>query len=51
MIVLVLAVSFVEVAVDAPDGRQSLELGGGIALVIVALTVYTWLTGRAGGKG
>jgi len=48
MIVLVLSVSFLEVAVDAPDnGRQVLELGGGVALVIVALTVFTRLTDHA----
>lgn len=47
MIVLVLSVSFVEVAVDSPSGRQVLELGGGIALVIVALTIFVRLTGHA----
>jgi uncharacterized membrane protein YqhA len=46
MIVLILAVSFVEMAVDAPNGRDVLELGGGIALVIVALTVFMRLTGH-----
>jgi uncharacterized membrane protein YqhA len=40
MIVLVLSVTFVEVVVDVPDGHQVLDLGGGIALVIVALTVF-----------
>jgi uncharacterized membrane protein YqhA len=47
MIILVLSVSFVETAVDSPDGRQLLELGGGVALVIVALTVFMRLTGHA----
>ncbi len=49
MIILVLAVSFVETAVDSPDGRQLLELGGGVALVIVALTVFMRLTRHADG--
>ena len=47
MIIMVLAVSFVEVIVDNPDGRQALDLGAGIALVIVALTVFL----RLGGHG
>jgi uncharacterized membrane protein YqhA len=47
MIVLVLSVSFAEVVVDAVGGRQVLELGGGIALVIAALTVFV----RFGGHG
>jgi uncharacterized membrane protein YqhA len=47
MIILVLSVSFVEVAVDSPDGLEVLELGGGVALVIVALTVFIRLTGHA----
>lgn len=40
MIVLVGAVSFVEVLVDGPAARDLLELGGGVSLVIVALTVF-----------
>lgn len=40
MIVLVTAVSFVEVVVDAGPGQQVLELGAGSALVIVAITVF-----------
>jgi len=40
MIVLVLGVSFVEVVVDNPSGRHALELGAGIAAVIVGLTVF-----------
>jgi uncharacterized membrane protein YqhA len=47
MIVMVLSVSFVEVVVDSPSGRQTLELGGGVAAVIVALTVFI----RWGGHG
>jgi uncharacterized membrane protein YqhA len=47
MIVLVLSVSFVEVLVDSPSGEQVLDLGGGIAAVIVALTVFL----RLGGHG
>src|SRR5487761_592178 len=46
MIVMVLSVSFVEEAVDTPGGRRILELGAGIALVIVALTIFTRLTGH-----
>ncbi len=44
MIVLVLSVSFAEVAVDAPSGLYVLELGGGVAVIIVALTVFMRLT-------
>jgi uncharacterized membrane protein YqhA len=56
MIVMVLAVSFAEVAVDFPvgqsgqSGQQLLELGGGIAVVIVALTAFLRLTGHGNGK-
>jgi uncharacterized membrane protein YqhA len=46
MIVMVLSVSFVEVAVDSANGRLVLELGGGIALVIVALTAFLRFTGH-----
>jgi uncharacterized membrane protein YqhA len=46
MIVLVLAVTFVEVEVDSPNGLQALELGGGVALVIIALTIFMRLTSR-----
>ena len=46
MIVLVLSVSFAEVAVDSPDGLETLELGGGVALVIVALAIFIRLTGH-----
>lgn len=47
MIVLVISVSFTEAAVDFPDGLQLLELGGGIAVVIVALTIFIRITGHA----
>ena len=50
MIVLVLSVSFAELAVDSTDGRQVLELGTGVALVIVALTIFTRLTGHSNDK-
>jgi uncharacterized membrane protein YqhA len=47
MIVMVLSVSFVEVVVDEPNGRQVLDLGIGVAVVIVAVTVFM----RLGGHG
>lgn len=47
MIVMMLSVSFVEVVVDTPHGRETLELGIGIAAVILALTVFV----RWGGHG
>jgi uncharacterized membrane protein YqhA len=40
MIVLVAAVSFIEVLVDFRSGREVLELGAGVALVIAALTRF-----------
>ena len=40
MIVLVVSVSFVEVVVDESSGRHVLDLGGGIAAVVVALTLF-----------
>ena len=46
MIVLVLAVSFVEVVVDAPSGRDVVELGAGIAAVILAVTVFLRFEGH-----
>jgi hypothetical protein len=48
MIVMVLAVSFVEVVVDAPDGHQALQLGAGIAVVIVAITIFLRWGGHNG---
>jgi uncharacterized protein (TIGR00645 family) len=50
MIVMVLSVSFVEVAVDASDGPLVLQLGGGIALVVLALTAFVRFTGHADDK-
>jgi uncharacterized membrane protein YqhA len=47
MIVLVVSVSFVEVVVDSPSGQQVLDLSGGIAAVVVALTIFL----RLGGHG
>lgn len=45
MTVLILAVSFVETVVDAAAGLEVLELGGGIALAIGALTAFVRLGG------
>ena len=50
MIVLVLAVSFAELGVQEPSGRKALELGGGIALVIAALTVFQRFASHSGDK-
>jgi uncharacterized membrane protein YqhA len=50
MIVMVVAVAFAELAVDDPAGLTLLEVGGGVALVIVALTVFLRLTGHAGDR-
>jgi len=50
MIVLVLSVSFVEVVVETTSGQQVLELGGGVAAVIVALTLFLRL-GSHGNDG
>jgi hypothetical protein len=35
--------------VDSSNGRLVLELGGGIAVVIVALTAFSRLTGHGDG--
>jgi uncharacterized membrane protein YqhA len=51
MIVLVLAVSFAEAAVDFSEALGLLELGGASALVIVALTVFVRFTGHSGTDG
>jgi uncharacterized membrane protein YqhA len=48
MVVLVLGVSFVEVVVDGPSGRHALDLGTGIAVVIIALTIFLRLGGHRG---
>jgi uncharacterized membrane protein YqhA len=50
MIVMVLAVTFVELTVDARDGLQVLETGGGVAVVIIAVTAFLRLTGHANGR-
>jgi uncharacterized protein (TIGR00645 family) len=50
MVVLVASVSFVETAAAAADGRLVLELGGGVAVVIVALAVYLRLGGSGHGE-
>jgi uncharacterized membrane protein YqhA len=49
MIVLVLSVSFVEVVVDVPSGHQVVDLGGAIAAVIVALTIFLRLGSHGNG--
>jgi uncharacterized membrane protein YqhA len=46
MLVMVVSVNFVETVVDAPSGRYALELGAGIAAVIVALTVFLSFSGH-----
>jgi uncharacterized protein (TIGR00645 family) len=51
MIVLVASVTFVEVIVDAPTGHQALQLGIGIASVIVALTIFLRFSGHGNGGG
>jgi uncharacterized membrane protein YqhA len=48
MIIMVLAVGFVELAVDEQGGLQTLEAGGGVAVVILALTVFLQITGHNG---
>lgn len=51
MIVLVVAVAFVETVVDEAAGLEVLELGGGIALVVAALVAFVRFGGRARGEG
>ena len=46
MIILVVAVAFVEVVVDFTDGRQVLYLGAGVALVVGSLTAYLSIEAR-----
>ena len=48
MIVMVLAVGFAEEALDPTEGLFVLEIGGGIAVVIAALTAFLRLTSHAG---
>ena len=50
MIVLVVSVSFAEVVVDLGSGHEVLEFGGGIAAVVVALTVFLRLGGHGSGS-
>jgi uncharacterized membrane protein YqhA len=50
MIVMVLAVTFAELVVDATKGLQILETGGGVALVILGVTAFLRLTGHANGQ-
>jgi uncharacterized membrane protein YqhA len=50
MIILVAAVTFVDVAVEAKEGIEILYLGTAVALVIVALTVFLYF-GRIDGDG
>lgn len=50
MIVLIVAVSFVEVLVEFHSGREILELGGGVALFIAALTVFVRFGGSRHGN-
>jgi uncharacterized membrane protein YqhA len=50
MVVMVLAVTFVELAVDAENGLNILEIGGGVALVILAVTVFLRLTGHTSSR-
>jgi uncharacterized membrane protein YqhA len=50
MIVLVLSVAYAEVVVDAPSGQTALELGAGIAAVVVALTVFLRLSNHGGSR-
>jgi len=53
MIILVVAVAFVDVVVDFTDGRRVFFLGAGVALVIGALTAYLRFGSRDhfGGNG
>ena len=51
MLVLVAAVSFVEVVVDFRNGLEVLELGAGVALVIGALTAFLRLSSQGRGEG
>jgi uncharacterized membrane protein YqhA len=53
MIILVVAVAFVDVVVDFTDGRRVFFLGAGVALVIGALTAYLRFGSRdhLGGTG
>jgi uncharacterized protein (TIGR00645 family) len=50
MIVLVAAVSFIQVLVDFRSGLQVLELGGGVGFVIAALTGFLRFGGQKRGE-
>jgi uncharacterized protein (TIGR00645 family) len=50
MIVLIVAVTFVEVLVEFHNGREILELGGGVALFIGALTAFVRFGGSRHGN-
>jgi uncharacterized protein (TIGR00645 family) len=50
MIVLIVSVSFVEIVVDDFPGTEVLEIGGGIALVVAALTAFLRF-GKERGEG
>ena len=49
MIILVVTVSFAELVVDVAKGREVLETGGGVALVVAALTVFLRFGGQERG--
>ena len=49
MIVMVLAVDFAEEALDPVSGLFILEIGGGIAVVVLSLAAFLRLTGHNGG--
>jgi uncharacterized membrane protein YqhA len=51
MLILVAAVSFVELAVDSPNSLQLLQFGGGVATVIVALTIFLRFGPGGSGRG
>lgn len=51
MIVLIIAVSFVETVVDEVPGIEVLELGAGIGVVVAALTVFIRYASRPGNEG
>ncbi len=48
MLVLIAAVDFVEVLVDSTDGLRTLERGAGVAVVILALTLFQRSSGAHG---
>ncbi|MGI9005014.1 MAG: YqhA family protein, partial [Streptosporangiaceae bacterium] len=48
MLVLVVAITFVDRTVESHDEQEVLFLGLGISIIIVALTVFLWLGRRSG---